>query len=187
MHTPKGEKRMEITKQRLEYARTYVPLREKEAWVAENAEKCFDRLSITSGDDEMPPMYQINTGLKSRYLMQALAVLYFGGSQYSDEKDPAMMSEQGYDDWAGSHLFNQLERLKRDPEIRDKCFDLLTDFRDLEKRFSAQLNSLLAVQNDPVMRQSVYAAAQMKSLPDILAQIRAMQNGEENDGGESAV
>ena len=178
---------MEITKQSLEYARTYVPLREKEAWVAENAAKCFDRLSITSGDDEMPPMYQVNTGLKSRYLMQALAGLYFGDTYYADVKDPAMMSEKGYDDWAGSHVFNQLERLKRDPEIRDKCFDLLTDFRDLEKRFSAQINGLLTVQNDFVLRQSQYVIAQTKELPKIIEQLKALQNGEENDGGESTV
>jgi hypothetical protein len=94
----------------------------------------------------------------------------------ADERDAALMSDACFDRWAGSHVFNQLERLKRDAELRDKVFDLLADYKDLEKRFSAQLAGLLTVQNDSVVRQSQYTAAQMKALPGLLEELKKLSD-----------
>ena len=172
---------MEITKEMLKNARDYVPLAEKEAWVAANAPRCFDRLAITADDEPVPPMYMVNTGLKSRYLMAALVRLYFGNE--SADGDEWLMPEAEYDRWAGSHVFNQLERWKHDNDLKYKAYDLIADYKDLEKRFSAQISSLLAVQNDPVIRQMEYTATQMKDLPALLEQLKALQETqEENDG-----
>ncbi len=181
------ENKIEITKEMLLAARDYVPLAEKEKWIEENAPKCFDKLAITADGESMPPMFSVNSGLKSRYLMGAFAWLYMRARKNRVEpSDEWLMHSEEYDLWAGSHVFNQIERWKRDAELRDKCFDLLSDYRDLEKRFSAQINSLLAVQNDSVLRQSEYMAAQMRDLPGMLEQIQAMQEKADSHGGEAA-
>lgn len=171
-----------ITKELLEEAREYVPLAEKEAWVAENAPRCFDRLAITADDEPVPPMYMINTARKSRYLMAALIGLYFGKADWSDSDidDQWLIPVELYDLWAGSHVFNQLERWKRDNELKYKAYDLLYDYKDLEKRFSTQISGLLNVQNDTVIRQAEYTRTQMKDLPLLLEQLKELQ--EKKDG-----
>lgn len=174
--------KIEITKEMLTAAQDYVPLEQKEKWVTDNASKCFDRLAITMGEEPMPPMYMVNSGLRSRHLMAALAKFYFGKEYEADEADDAMMSVADYDRWAGGHVLCQLDRWKHDVEARDKCYDLLYDFHDLEKRFTAAINGILAVQNDAVMRQSQYTATQMKELPLVMEQLKQLQ--EKDDDGK---
>lgn len=173
--------RIEITKDFLTAACDYIPLKEKEAWTQINAPKCFDKLAITADDEAMPPMYSVNTGLKSRYLMGAFVKYYLQTEYEAEASDEALMTEAEYDRWAGSHVWNQIERWKRDFDVRDKCFDIITDYKDLEKRFGAQLISLLNVQNDAVIRQSEMMTASMKDLPQLLEQLKEMQGKAETD------
>lgn len=172
--------RIEITKEMLGKARDYVPLDEKETWVSRIAEKCFSRLQITHGDEPLPPMYMVNVGLKNRYMMAALAKMYFGVRYAQDMDDPDKMSVEGYDLWAGSHVLGQIDRWKHDAELRDKCYDLLADYKDLDKMLATQINGLLNVQNDSVVRQAQYTAAQMKDLPNLLKQLKEIQEGREH-------
>lgn len=166
--------KIEITREMLTGARDYVPNAEKEAWVAENAAKCFDRLAITSDGEELPTMYMVNEGLRRRFLMTAFVKTYLRQKAEADERDETVISESCYDKWAGSHVFNQMERMKKDENLRDKCFDLLADYKDLEKRFSAQLAGLLTVQNDSVVRQAQYTSTQMKALPGLLDELKKL-------------
>ena len=195
------DEKITLTSEMMERARDYVPLAEKEAWCAENAPRVFDKLAITADGETMPPMYMVNAGLKSRYLMGALTKLYFGvettqsfavtapvKDAEGDGKDEWLMSEADYDRWAGSHVFNQLERMKRDAWHKIKAFDLLADYRDLEKRFSTQISGLLAVQNDPVIRQNELSTAVVKELPQIMQALRELQvvkQGGDGDGDSS--
>ena len=168
--------KIEITKELLEKARDYIPIAEKEAWAAEIAPLCFSQLSITADGNAMPSMYMVNTGLKSRYLMAALCTMYFGMPiENSGEK---LMTEEEYDSWAGSHVFNQLERWKRDADVKYKAFDLAFDYKDLEKRLSTQISGLLAAQNDMVVRMAQDTAAQVKALPEILDALKELQKKE---------
>lgn len=172
-----------LTQAIMEKARDYIPLAVKEAWVADNAPKCFDKLAITADDEAMPPMYMVNTGLKSRYLMGALVGLYLGLDFAAESADnPALMSVEEYDEWAGNHVMNQLERMKHDTTFKFKAYDLIADYKDLEKRLSTQLTALMTVQNDSVIRQSELMTNQMKELPALLEQLKALQ--EKNDDGK---
>lgn len=173
-----------ITEKSILSAKRYIPLATKEKWAAENAQKCFDRLAITADGEAMPPMYMVNTGLRSRYLMAALAGMYFGFEYETDETDEQLMSETDYDKYAGSHIINQIERLKANYEVRDECFDLLYDYHDLEKRFGNQINGLLNIQNDYVLRQGEVMSAQIKDLPGIVEQLKKLQEAKAD--GETA-
>lgn len=176
-------KKFPLKKEMLLNARTYLPLAEKMAFVNENAPKCFDRLQISAGDDAMPPMFMENTALKSRYLMYALTAMYLGfavDTEPEDDAEGTLLTEEGYDFYAGSHIFSQIERFKSDAELRDRCFDLLSDYRDLEQRMNAQIAGLLAVQNDPVMRQSMLMRADMEALPGLVDELKKL--GEQKGG-----
>lgn len=166
-----------ITKEIMLAANDYISLEAKEEWVAENAPKCFNRLAITADGEDMPPMYMINTALRSRYLMTVLARNYFNQEIEVEDDDNALMTVVEYDRWAGSHVFGQIDRLKHDVEARDRCYDLLADYRDLEKRFSSHMNALLMVQNDAVIRQNDYMATQMRRLPETIQALRELQEG----------
>ena len=176
------DEKFTLTQQVMEGARDYIPLAVKEAWVADNASKCFDKLAITADDEAMPPMYMVNTGLKSRYLMGALVGLYFGLEFSAESEDnAALMTVEEYDGWAGSHVMNQLERMKHDATYKYKAYDLMYDYKDLEKRFSTQITALMTVQNDSVIRQSELMTNQIKELPTLLEQLKELQ-GEKQDG-----
>lgn len=164
-----------ITEEMIKAAADYTTYAFKEAWCADTAPKCFDRLAITAGDDPMPPMYMVNEGLKKRYLMTILVSGYLRQPYENDAKDEALISEADYDAWEGSHVFGQLDRFKKNKELCDKCYDLLYDFRELNKRLSAQIGGLLAAQNDSVMRQSLLMANQIKELPQVMEQLKELQ------------
>lgn len=171
-----------LTKDTMLAARTYLPLAEKMALVNENAPKCFDRLQIAADDDAMPTMYMENTALKSRYLMYALAAKYFGFEVETEQENGVpsdLLTEEEYDYYAGGHIFSQIERFKSDAALRDRCFDLLSDYRDLERRMNAQIAGLLNVQNDPVMRQSMLMRADMSALPVLMEELKKLSEQKE--------
>lgn len=151
-----------ITKQQLLNARDYIPAAEKNAFIEQASEHCFEKLSITTGVESLPPMWMTDHDAKARFLMGALAGLYFG-LDYARDETGAMSTEE-YDRWAGSHVFGQLDRMKSDRELRDKVYDLLNDYFTLEKRLTGRLNGLLTVQNDAVVRQAMIQQAQIEKM-----------------------
>ena len=174
-----------LTKEMIQKAEDYTTNAFKEAWCGETAPKCFNRLAITADGEPMPPMYMVNEGLKKRYLMTVFVGAYLREEYEMDKSDEALMSEADYDRWAGSHVFCQLERLKKDKDICDKCYDILYDYRELEKRLSTQISGLLNAQNDFVQRQSQLMTAQLKELPQVREQLEELIKRREKDGAEN--
>ncbi len=171
-----------ITEEALLAARSYVPLAEKTAFVEAVAGRCFEKLEIRAKDGgtdaAMPPMYKENMQRKSRYLMGALAKLYFGEAFVPAEGETYLMSLDDYDCWAGGHILNQMERMKqKGAPLREKAFDLLQDYRDLEKRLNTEVYGLCGVMNDPCQR--MMAMVQMQATPEAMqkaaAELRQVQ------------
>lgn len=178
--------KIELTKEMLAEARDYMTNALKEAWVSETAPKCFDRLAITADKDPLPPMYMVNMGLKSRYLMTIFVHEYLRQPFEVDPTDEMLMSEADFDRWAGNHIFCQLAKLKNDASVRDKCYNIIYDYHDLEKRLTAQLNGLLTVQNDSVLRENQLMAAQIQQLPQVREQLlELIEKHKEADDGET--
>ena len=133
----------------------------------------------------MPALYKDNISRKQRYLMGALATLYLR-KPYEPTGDKFLMAADDYDAWAGSHIFNQLERLKtRGGEVRNRIFDILTDFRDLEKRLNVETYNLVQLQNDPCTRlytmivqqsSSEYMKANLEELKKQKEELEAILN-----------
>ena len=166
----------QLTKEIMESARDYLTLAEKCAWVDAVAPHCIDAMKITIGEDnqQMPDMFIISHDRKSRFLMTALVMIYMGISipDMDDKPITDCMSAEDYDVYAGAHIINQIERMKSDAKLRSKCFDLLADYKDLTKRLSMQIEGLVAVQNDSVVRQSMAMVDEMTKLPALLDELK---------------
>lgn len=172
-----------ITVEQIEKANEYVPFIEKEKFVNSVADKCFDRLQISadSGDENIPipPMYKENSGLKMRYAMGAFVKLYLKEDFESVEGEEYLMSLDDYDRYAGGHIFNQIERMKNgNADLRNKCFDLLQDYKVLEKMLNTEVYSLLQVMNEPVNRILAHIGAMTtpQAVEGFISSMQTLQN-----------
>lgn len=166
-----------VTKEQLLKAKTYLTLEEKEA-ILNKADLCFDRLSITAGDEAMPHMWKENYGLKARYMMGAL--LTYLRVPFEHESDEMLITVEDYDKFASAHVVMQIERFKRDKDenIRNKAYNLLSDYFELARMFSTEIAEMLAVQNDPVLRQKMISDEIVKKLPETMEQIKVLLNSQ---------
>lgn len=146
-------------------ANAYVPLMEKTAIVSHCAERCIDRVVVSTGEKfrgDTPPMYRENGQRKRRYLMGILVRAYLRLDFDGCEEDKWLMSADDYDLVCGVHLINQIDRMKKQSDaLRDKAYDLLADYRDLEKMLNTEINANLSIMNDVVARMTMSAASAM--------------------------
>lgn len=164
-----------ITEEILKNARDYIPYAEKKRFLDDCAGRCFDRLEISAdggaGLVAMPPMYKKNPFLVRRYMTAAVVMLYLQlpCAPADRKKDAWMISLDKYDEIAASHIFNQLDRLKSKVSsqvYKDKIFDMIADYRELEKMMNDEIYALLQVMNEPITR--MLASIQLTATPDSL-------------------
>lgn len=144
----------------------YIPIMEKQKIIDDIAPKCILDLPVKADDKPMPSMYGEDTFMKSRYLMGILLHCYFEKDIDPVEKEKYLLAADDYDRWAKNHIFNELERMKSDSEVRDKVFDILYDYKDFEKKLNAQIYMLLNVMNDPCTR--ILAMVESQSTPEAI-------------------
>lgn len=150
-----SERRFEITEDMMRKAESYLSLSAKEAIVQTVLPGCVKRIfdydyekdAYQTKEDDLPttmPMYGEDTAFKSRVVLGTVLHFYLDidiGENLSIEPDV-------YDLYAGSHVMNQIERFKANPELKSKSFDMLADIRDFEKRLNCAVYSLLQLKND---------------------------------------
>ena len=148
--------RITITEETINNGVSYALCELKEKFVEDVYMKCLNRVDVNlddSGNAPMPYMYMENTFLKSRYLMTALARFYLRIDVETEDGDMWLMTRNEYDRFGASHVIGQLNRFRNNnPELKDKVFDLLRDYSDLERRLSNAIRSGLTVMNDPANR-----------------------------------
>ena len=148
--------RITITEETINNGVSYALCEVKEKFVEDVYMKCLNRVDVNlddSGNAPMPYMYMENTFLKSRYLMTALAKFYLRMDVKTEDGDMWLMTRNEYDRFGASHVIGQLNRFRNNnPDLKDKVFDLLRDYSDLERRLSNAIRSGLTVMNDPANR-----------------------------------
>lgn len=148
--------RITITEETINNGVSYALCELKEKFVEDVYMKCLNRVDVNlddSGNAPMPYMYMENTFLKSRYLMTALAKFYLRMDVKTEDGDMWLMTRNEYDRFGASHVIGQLNRFRNNnPELKDKVFDLLRDYSDLDRRLSNAIRSGLTVMNDPANR-----------------------------------
>lgn len=149
---------------------SYITAMKKQEFIDYAAARCIDKMEVAVADENlnlpMPPYYKSNTLRKNRYLMGAFVKLYLQQEFEPVENDLWLMAQDDFDKWAGGHIFNQIDRLKKNGgEIRDKAFDVLEDYSNLKRQFNAEIDTLLAVMNDPCQR--IMAMITMQTTPEV--------------------
>ena len=161
-----------ITETMIEKANKYVPIIQKVEFVEYASERAFDRVEIGIGgekrDPSIPPYFKDNVQRKNRYLLGAFLKLYLGVEYTPVEDDKWILSADDYDRYAGSHIFNQMERMKGSTKTRDFAYDILADYRMIEKMLNTEIYNMLQVMNDPVTR--FVSVLSKKSSPETMKQ-----------------
>lgn len=137
-----------ITEEMIKKATSYIPLATKKAIATALADACLVAVDKTTENIAtetqlpIPQLYREECGVKSLYLMYYFLTEYLHIA-VSDE-----FTEEEYDYYASSHIFNQLERFKTaDKEIKDKVFDILYDFKELKKMLDTEIFNLKESRN----------------------------------------
>lgn len=167
-----------LTEDKLLAARLYMPLAQKMAFVDEAARSCLDSVTISLSTGGEIEHTKEATDRKSRYLMGALVGYYFNDTGFAPVSDTTyLMAQDDYDRWAGGHIFNQLERFKSNSKTRDIAFDLLWDYRDLEKRLNTEVYNLLQAMNDPIatLERRIALAATPEAVQKTMGELQGLR------------
>lgn len=145
--------RFVITPEMVKRANCYVDLLTKSAIAAQGAKQCVTTVHIQLENTAapVPDRAQENVLVKARLMMGMLAAYYLK-IPFEGQDDDLAMPLNIYDQWAASHVMNQLERMKSNAEVRDKVFDLLTDFKEWQKMLNTEIYALLKHRNDTCTR-----------------------------------
>lgn len=163
-----------IDEEMIKKATSYIPLATKKAIAIALADACLVAVDKTTENIAaetqlpIPQLYREECGAKPLYLMYYFLTEYLHIA-VSDE-----FTEEEYDYYASSHIFNQLERFKTaDKIIKDKVFDILYDFKELKKMLDTEIFNLKESRNDTLDRIqdsiSLFASPEnIKQLNDLL-------------------
>lgn len=164
-----------LTKEIVENANDYIPIERKHVWCRNVATACVSKVTVTGNGAEnnaftLPDRWEENTMARQMAMASALAQNYLG--IYSEED---VLQAKDYDEIMGSHLINQLERMKSDRDVRDKVFNILYDYNELKKMLNTDIYSRLGHLNDTLSR--AIAALQMvrpDSMQDLTDQVNEL-------------
>lgn len=165
---------VKLSKEEVLKASDYVPTEEKKRFIDDVSTKCVKKVAISVDEPgkysvPMPDYYIEDQFMIYRYLMGAFAKLYLGKEFEPVEGTEFLMAQDDFDRWSGGHVFNQIDRMKRDPDLKQKCFDILEDYSNLRRMLYNEIHALLGVMIDPCQR--IMAMIQMQTTPE------AMQDG----------
>lgn len=136
-------------------ADSYVAIASKAAEARLYAQYCIDKVEVKSedGEDALPPVYQENPMMKSLFGMQFLLYHYFHKIA-PDENGDIILTAKEYDEWGDGSILNSIERFKmsKNLDIRNKAFDIATDYREFYRMLGTEIASVLNANNDFLAR-----------------------------------
>lgn len=170
------KEKFKVTEEMISKASDYIPYFEKVTIASDLAESCIEAVDkITDGiatetQLPIPQLYKERSGAKQYFLMYYLLTRYL----HIDIKE-AKWSDEEYDYYASSHIFNQLERLKsgNNADVKAKVFDILYDYKQLKQMLETEIYNLKESRNDTLTRLqdsiSLFASPDnIKQLNDLL-------------------
>lgn len=137
---------MKITEEMIKNAKSYIPILEKQEIARQIAKASIENLKVDDVNKGiLPELVGENMGMKEMLLLQAFLGNYFDikAEKYADTF---------YDEYNSDNVYNQLQRFKSNTELRDKCYDILDDFKLLRKMVSSEINNIKIVENDTLGR-----------------------------------
>ena len=140
-----------LTKEIIVNSTSYMPLADKTALAKTTAEMCVVKAKthedskIGEGIFAAPNLLKEDAGIKKKCLMHVFL------SAYLNIQIP-MLTEQLYDYYAGSFIFGQIEAFKNDPDVREKVFNLLSDWREFKSMVDDEIYAKIKNASDPIAR-----------------------------------
>lgn len=147
-----------LSEEDIRNAVSYLPLAKKTAMARAYAQDCLLQFDISTGNEEVdkvfPSRFQENPQKRMLYGMLVLL------REYLKKMEDEDLSTEQYDVWGASSIFNQLDRFKssKDPEIRNKVYDLVDDYREFYRMLGTEINSLAEAKNDFLARLVQYVS-----------------------------
>ena len=176
-----------LTEEDIRNAVSYLPLAKKTAMARAYAQDCLLQFDISTGNEEVdkvfPSRFQENPQKRMLYGMLVLL------REYLKKMEDEDLSTEQYDVWGASSIFNQLDRFKssKDPEIRNKVYDLVDDYREFYRMLGTEINSLAEAKNDFLARfvQYVSLSQSPEALQEQLEQLEKLT--QEIDGMKGTI
>lgn len=162
---------------------TYMPLSLKVKVAEEIADGCITRyrskVQYGGADAFENVLCAENPAMRWRYMMGVLLNFYLGMDFEPVEGEKWLMSQDDYDRAAAKHPMNELERMKSDTGARNAVFDLLRDYKDLDRLVGNEITARIASYNDLLPR--LVELLTMTATPEALGQLSQMEKalGEE--------
>ena len=176
-----------ITAEDIAKAMTYIPLTAKEGIARNIAPICLEPVEINVGINQsfpLPNRVRENRKLVQQYKMGFLA--YYLRRKFTPQKAKIAdgdtielsmcMDEDEYNEWASSHVFNQLERLKKSKdsaETANRVFDLLYYYKMMENMLNLAIRDEVEARNDVFNRAAEFFVQTMTE--DAMKEIMAKQ------------
>lgn len=181
-----------ITDELMQKAKTYMPLADKQVISYQIARHCLISVVDEKEDHDinkilaLPAVQGENAPLKAILLQNTLLGFYFD-IELDEKKD----SYEQYDFYAGGAMINQIERYKVNPLFKEKAFDILTDFKELQRMVYIEIENLKSHYNNPIYRLlsalSVYSTPERvtelaKKLQEEVAKLNVKSDKPEDSG-----
>ena len=191
---------IELTKEQLKDARTYIPIVSKELLAEEIALWVMEPVEMSSDSAlPIPPMYKENRAAKNLLMLGIMCKYYLrlnfdcqsvrlleDGKKVGEQEVDFFPTTEAYDELASSMIFNQLERLKKGGnEVSNIIFDILYDYKTLEQMVNAEIKEMLLRKNDVISRLSdmlmlVSSEKNLENLKGELAKLQSSLDGEKS-------
>lgn len=165
-----------ITAQDIEQANSFLAIEVKASLSQTIAELAIEKVEMkTDANEALPPMWKERRGTKELMLMGIFCRAYLNKDfkcnqipvrdaktgELIDTDCDYFMTSEAYNEWAGSHIFNQLDKLKKDKSIADKVYDILDDFYAFRNMVNGEIRDIVEEKNDVVGRLSSFMKAAM--------------------------
>ena len=167
-----------ITEEMVNRAESYMPLARKVALAKTIAPDCIYTAEITTQTLEankvlaLPQICLENILTKQLYLMQIFLTEYLHIELPKGEDGKELeFSTEIYDNFARNHPLNQLERLKTNPVVKDKVFDIIADYKEFKKLLDIEIYNLRLARNDAWER--ALAGIGVITTPDAIQKMQA--------------
>lgn len=177
--------RIELTEEMILAANDYVPMLEKYEMAQAIAQECTARAKMNMQREDgtvksLPDRVQEMQLKTNMYLMGVLAKHYLkipyegmddmmGDNKYYGLQMPLNI----YDQFAASHVMNQLEQMKTHRAVKDKVYNILYDYRKFQRMLNAEIEIVVGHQNDVVWR--LLAAMEMDMKQMVADELRTVQ------------
>lgn len=186
-------------------ANTYIGLMQKDVLCRNIAELCVEPVEVKVNGEAGPNRYRENRRFRQQFLYGVLAKFYLKKDfneqeiEYTDSNGKRTVTTVNYlmdtddcNEWAASHVFNQIERFKRgySKEVSNAAYDLLYDFKSFEMMLLGAIRDELEKENDLLGRVADYIFAQfspenvqsaLNEIESLQKQIEEVKNGAERE------